>query len=351
MYGGRRPEFDPDQVLRNIGQGWNDFRRRLPKGASGLLIFGGISLVLLVWLVSGVYTVGPTDQAALRLFGQFRGLEGPGLHWYLPSPVGTRNIESVLETRTMELGFRANQRSVPGEAQMITGDLNIIDIQLVVQYRIADLSKFLFQVSDPGDIDRDPRPGRPEGRTLKDATETALRQVVGQRSIDDALTTGREEVQQATKDLLQLILNDYNTGIDVQQVVLQTVRPPDPVRDSFDDVVRARVDKESRINQARAYEQDQLPRAKGAAQQVIQAAEAFKEARVARAKGESSRFLSVLKEYKESKDVTRRRLFLEAMETILPGISIFIVDAQSSGNLLPFLPLTPVPIPGPAGGG
>ena len=345
MYGQRRPEFDPDQILRNLQQGWADFRRRMPGGTLWLLVVGGFSLLFIVWLASGFYTVGPTQQAALRLFGEFRGIEGPGLHWYPPSPIGTRNIEAVLETKTLELGFRGNERDVPVEAAMITGDLNIVDVQLSIQYRIVDLEKFLFRVSDPGDADRDPRPGRPDGRTLRDATEVAIRQVVGQRGIDDPLINDKEGAQEDTKLLLQTLLDEYDTGLEVQQVVLQRVRPPDPVRDAFDDVVRARVDKESRINQANAYEQDRLPKAQGAAQQVIQAAEAFKEARVARAKGEASRFLAVLSEYQKSQDVTRQRLYLEAMEAILPGITIFIIDQEGSGNLLPFLPLTPLTSP------
>jgi membrane protease subunit HflK len=173
----------------------------------------------------------------------------------------------------------------------------------------------------------------------------AIRQVVGQRGIDDPLINDKEGAQEDTKLLLQTLLDEYDTGLEVQQVVLQRVRPPDPVRDAFDDVVRARVDKESRINQANAYEQDRLPKAQGAAQQVIQAAEAFKEARVARAKGEASRFLAVLSEYQKSQGVTRQRLYLEAMEAILPGITIFIIDQEGSGNLLPFLPLTPLTSP------
>jgi membrane protease subunit HflK len=342
MQGDRRPELDPDQVLRNVQQGWASIRRRLPGGSGPVLILAVISVIAVLWMGTGFYTVGPTEQTALRLFGEFRGIEGPGLHWYPPSPMGSRDTEAVLETKTMELGFRANGLDVPVEAQMITGDLNIVDVQLAVQYRIVDLGKFLFQVSDPGDPDRDARQGRPDGRTLKDATESALRQVVGQRGIDAPLIDDKSGVQESTKLLLQQILDEYQTGIEVQQVVLQRVRPPDPVRDAFDDVVRARVDKESRINEANAYEQEQVPVAKGQAQQTIQAASAFKEARVAQAKGEASKFLSVLNEYNKSKDVTRRRLYLEAMEKILPGITIFIVEQDQASNLLPFLPLTPL---------
>jgi membrane protease subunit HflK len=214
-----------------------------------------------------------------------------------------------------------------------------VNVQMVVQYKIANLGKFLFRVDDPGEDLRSISLGNPEGRTLKDATESALRQVVGQRSIDDTLVERREEVQDATQELLQEILDTYNTGIQVLDVVLQTTRPPDEVRAAFDDVISARVDQQSRINEANAYEQDKLPRSKGQAQQIVQAAEAFKAERIAKATGEASRFISVLEEYKESKEVTRQRLWLEAVEEILPDVTKYILTSDSGGNLLQFLPL------------
>ena len=342
MYGERRPEFDPEQLLRNLRQTWERIGGRLPVGGIGLPLFAIFGVALLLWLATGFYTVSPSEQAALRLFGEFRGTEGPGLHWYPPAPIGTRNKEAVLLTKTIEMGFRTDPaRDVPVEALMITGDLNIVNNQLVIQYRIADLGKFLFRVGDPGDPDRDAREGRPDGRTLRDATEAVLRQVIGQRAIDDVLTVGKEAVQEDTKILLQSMMDDYDTGIEILQVQLQTVRPPDQVRDAFDDVVRARVDKESRINEANAFKEDRIPRANGAAQEVIQAAEAFKQARIARAEGEASRFTQILAEYQESKAVTRLRLYLEAMEEVLPDITKFVVDPDAGGNLLQFLPLTP----------
>lgn len=343
MYGDRRPEFDPDQLIRNLQQSWDRIRVRLPGGGGvGLIFFGGLFVILALWAASGVYTVGPSEQAAVRLFGEFRGTEGTGLHWYPPSPIGTVNVESVLETKRMELGFRSvGNLSVPVESEMITGDLNIVDVNLVVQYRIKDLGDFLFNVDDPGDPDRpDSREGVPDGRTLKDATEAALRQVVGQRSIDDPLRVAKTQVQDSTRTLLQDILDDYKTGIEILSIQLQVVEPPGVVRDAFDDVNRARVDKETRTNQALAYEQDQLPRAIGSAQQVIQAATAFKNARVARAEGEASEFLSVLAEYEKSVNVTRQRLYLEAMEEILPGITIYVIDPEAGAGVLPFLSLT-----------
>lgn len=358
MYGERRPEFDPEQILANLRQSWRRISANLPGGGgAGLLIGGGLVLIVLIWVATGFYTVQPSEQAALRLFGEFRGTEGTGLHWYPPSPIGTRNVVSVTETRRMELGFRTDpQRDVPVESEMITGDLNIVDIDLVVQYRIKNIEDFLFNVSDPGDPDRpDVTAGQPDGRTLKDATEAALRQVVGQRSIDDPLRVGRDAVQVDTQLLLQEILDDYRSGIDILNVRLQVVEPPDIVRDAFDDVNRARVDKESRINESLAYEQDQLPRARGSAQQVVQAAEAFKAARIARARGEAAEFTAILTEYNQSQEVTRQRLFLEAMEEILPGLTIFVIDTGAGTGVLPFLPLTggvpALPVPPTGGGG
>jgi membrane protease subunit HflK len=339
----QRPEVQLEEIFSGIGAGVNNVLQKLGGGGVKLVILGLLGLAILIWLGSGVYQVGPREQAALQFFGKFQNVETSGLHWYFPPPVGERTIVDVEVNRNMELGFFTTTPGVISdrneEALMITGDLNIVNVQMVVQYRIADLEKYLFRVDDPGEAIREIERGNPEGRTLKDATEAALRQVVGQRSIDDTLVTGREQVQADTRMLLQQILNDYETGIEVLNVALQTVRPPDQVRAAFDDVVNARVDMESRINEAKAFEQDQLPRAEGFAQQTIQSAEAFKAEQIARATGEASRFLSVLKEYKKSRDVTRQRLYLEAMEQILPGITIFVLN-QDDGNLLQFLPLT-----------
>jgi membrane protease subunit HflK len=287
--------------------------------------------------------VGPRERAALQFFGDFQSTEGPGLHWYFPRPVGARTIIDVDVTRNMELGFLTTTTGTVTdqavEALMITGDLNIVNVQMVIQYQISNLESYLFRVDDPGEVLRGIEQGNPEGRTLKDATEAALRQVVGQRSIDDILVVNRPAVEAETREELQKILDLYDTGIQVNTVALQTVRPPDQVRAAFDDVVNARVDRESRINEARAFEQDRIPRAEGDAAQVVQAAEAFKTERIARATGEVNRFRSVLEEYLSAPDVTRQRLYLEAMERILPGVKKFILDNDTGGELLQFLPL------------
>jgi len=324
--------IDPEKWLRDLSARFGGFRAPNIQNPTPLAL-GAVGILVLVWLATGFYTVAPSEQAALRMFGEFRGIEGPGLKWYPPPPIGTRSVEAVKVTRTMELGFRSSPpQDVPQEARMITGDLNIGDVQVVVQYRIADLEKFLFEVTDPGEQARQIAPGRVEGRTLKDSTEAALRQVVGQRAIDDVLTVQKVAVQDDTLRLLQEILDSYKSGLLILGVDLQVVRPPDPVRAAFDDVISARVDKESRINEALAYKQDRIPRARGVAEEVVQRAEGFRQSRIARARGEAARFDAVLAEYEKSKDVTRQRLYLEAMEETLPGVTKYIIESTSQGG-------------------
>ena len=371
------PELDLEQLLGRIGDALRGFRRRFggdgPKGGSGifaLLTFGILGVALIIWLASGIYQVSPGEQAVHRTFGKCCRVSGTGLNWWWPAPIGTKNIESIEEIRSMELGFRADAtvstQVLQQEGQMIAGDLNIVDVPLVVQYRISNLESFLFNVADPGEVDRtdgDIASGRPDGRTLKDATEAALRLVVGQRPIDDVLTDRKEEVQERTKDLLQEILNRYGAGIEVTAVLLQEVTAPSEVREAFQEVNRARQDKETVINQAEAYERDLIPRARGEAEKILQAAEAFKRERIARAEGEAGRFLSILREYEKSKDVTRQRIYLEAMEEILPGVRKFVVSPESKGSIIlnaggqivpvPLSPTTPaeaLSTPTPPGG-
>jgi membrane protease subunit HflK len=323
----------------------NQVGRRLGGGGVSTIFFAILGLALLLWLATGIYTVAPAEQGALRLFGKFNNTSGPGLHWFWPAPIGTKNIEAVSEIRTMELGFRTTElggkADFQTESRMITGDRNIVDVQLVVQYRINDLQSFLFEVDDPGEQSRGILEGNPEGRTLKDATEAALRLVAGQRSIDAVLTTEKDQVQADTKRLLQQLLDDYNTGLLVMEVKLQDVKAPGEVRDAFQDVVRARQEKDTLVNQAQEYQLSIIPQARGEAEQIVRAAEAFKQEKIERATGEAARFLAVLREYEKSREVTRQRLYLEAMETILPGVTKFIVSPEAGGNLLQFLPLQP----------
>lgn len=364
--GPRQPELDFEQIMARIRDFLGPIGRRLGSGGVGLLVGGVIALIVVIWLATGIYTISPGEQAALRLFGDVQGQpvnasgDDTGLHWWWPGPVGNKDVVLTSETRRMELGFRSAEgvtdAPVPVEALMISGDLNIVDVRMVVQYNISNLTDFLFRVNDPGEPARTITPGNPDGRTLKDASEAALRLVVGQRSIDDVLTRQREEVQTATKARLQDIMDSYQTGIDILNVQLQDVKAPEEVRPAFDDVLQARQERDTRINQARAFENDIIPRARGDAERIIREAEAFAQARVARAEGEAGRFESVLAEFSrsdKSKEVTRQRLYLEAMEDILPGISKIIVapDAESvlilGGGQGGFTPIPIGPSPNP----
>ena len=329
------PEVNIDQLLEKF----RDLGKRFGVGGGGifpLAVFGILGIVLLIWLASGFYTVQPAEQAVLRKFGAFDTIEGSGLHWFWPSPLGSKLIVNVQEVRRLELGVRGST-PILSESLMITGDPdedgnageapNIVDVQLLVQYDIKDVTAYVFKVVDP------------DGITIKDATETSLRQVVGSRPIDDILTDKKEDVQAETKELLQHLMDFYETGINIREVKLLNVFAPEQVKDAFDDVVRAKEDKARIINLADAYREDILPRARGDAAILTQAAFAFKQEQIAKAIGQSSRYLAVLEEYEKAPQVTRERLYLEAIEKILPETTIFIIGT-GDGNLLQFLPLT-----------
>ena len=324
-------------------------RASLPKlpGIGGGSLFGIIFLVMIViaivWAGTGFYTVGPDEQAVLRFFGKKSGTASGGLHWYYPAPIGKRDVVAVTTTRRLELGFRSGAdgftvaQSVTNESLMITKDVNIVDVQAVIQYKISNLTDFLFNVDDPGDADRGIPAGQPDGRTLRDIAESALRQVVGSRNIDDVLTTEKEQVQTEVLLIMRQLAKDYESGIDVLQVLLQNVNPPLEVQSAFEDVVRAREDKERLINLAEAYQASEIPKATGEAAKVTEAARGFKTGRIARAQGEADGFEAILEGYLLSPDVTRQRLYLEAMEEVLPGVTKFIL---SDSGVLPFLPLS-----------
>jgi membrane protease subunit HflK len=297
-----------DQILGQLRSTLASISRRLGGGGVGLAAVLIVGVIVVIWAGTGIYTVSPGEKAALRLFGaaQSPPVSETGLHWWWPSPVGKRDVVRTDLPRRLELGFRTGtevaEQTIPNEAQMISGDLNIIDVQLVVQYDIKDLNSFLFRVNDPGEDagpQRQIEAGRPDGLTLKDATEAALRLVVGQRSIAEVLAEERVALENATQDKLQEILDSYATGINILSVELQKVEAPEDVRAAFNDVLNARQDKVTAINQAQAYENQRIPEARGQAEQIIQPAEAFKRARIERAQGESDQFLSILSEYND----------------------------------------------------
>ena len=294
-------------------------------------VFPIIGIALVIWLLLGLYSVGPDEVGVVQRFGKYNRVVGSGLNYHYPFPIETVKTPKVTEVKRIEVGFRTvgkNQyRTIEQESLMLTGDENIVDAELIVQYKIKDPMDYLFNFIGPE-------------LTLREASEASLRTVVGRHNIDEALTSGKLMIQEETKELLQSILDKYETGVIVVAVQLQDVSPPKQVIDAFKDVASAKEDKNRMINEAEGYRNDIIPKARGEAQAMLRHAEGFREARIKRAEGDVAKFKAILKEYVKAKDVTRERLYLEAMEEILPGINKYIVPTGEGGNLLNLLNLT-----------
>ncbi len=296
--------------------------------AIGILPMIGIGVVL--WLLTGVYVVGPDEVGVVRTFGKHTRVAQSGLNYHLPYPIEIVRTPKVTEVKRVEIGFRSmgnNQfRTIEKESLMLTGDENIVDAELIVQYKIKNAVSYLFNFVEPE-------------LTVREAAEASLRTVIGRHKIDQALTAGKFEIQEETKELLQSILDKYETGILVVAVQLQDVSPPKQVIAAFKDVASAKEDKNRMINQAEGYRNDVIPKARGEAQAMIREAEGFKEARIKRAEGDVAKYNAMLVEYKKAKEVTRKRMYLETMEEILPNIEKYIVPESGGGNLLNLLNL------------
>ena len=302
----------------------------VPEKLLTLGIFPILGIALIFWLFTGVYTVGPDEVGVVQRFGKYDRTVQSGLNYHMPFPIETVKTPKVTEVKRIEVGFRTvgkNQyRTVERESLMLTGDENIVDAELIVQYKIKEPINYLFNFVGPE-------------LTMREAAEASLRTVVGRHNIDEALTSGKLMIQEETKELLQSILDKYETGAQVVAVQLQDVSPPKQVIDAFKDVASAKEDKNRMINEAEGYRNDIIPKARGEAQAMIREAEGFREARIARAEGDVAKFKAILKEYSKAKDVTRERLYLEAMEEILPGLEKYIVPNGEDGNLLNLLNL------------
>ncbi|KAB1441770.1 FtsH protease activity modulator HflK [Pseudodesulfovibrio senegalensis] len=325
--------------------GFDDFNEQFKKLKSFKLPGGKIVLlaVALLWLLSGIYIVEPDEVGVVKRFGAFSRITTSGPHYHIPYPVESVLTPKVTQIRRIEMGFRSmtrnrsvpfrqgQERGVPDESLMLTGDENIVSVQFIVQYLIKDAKDYLFNVKDVE-------------ATIKNAASAAMREVIGKSKIDDALTTGKQEIQASTRELMQHILDLYKSGISIVAVQMQNVHPPDQVVDAFKDVASAREDKSRFINEAQAYSNDILPKARGQAARITNAAQAYSEAKIRRSQGEASRFLAVLKEYKKAKDITRRRLYLETMESILsnPDAEKLILSDDALKKSIPYLPLDTV---------
>jgi|TARA_B100000212_G_scaffold99964_1_gene73528 membrane protease subunit HflK len=293
--------------------------------------------ILVIWLLTGIYVVGPDEVGVVRTFGEFTRVTQSGLNWKFPSPIETANTPKVTEVKRIEFGFRSlkngQYRTVEKESLMLTGDENIVDAEMIVQYKIKDPVKYLFNIVEPE-------------LTVREAAEASLRTVVGRNKIDETLTTGKFTIQEETKEQVQSILDKYESGIHIVAVQLQDVSPPKEVIGAFKDVASAKEDKNRMINQAEGYRNDVIPKARGEAEAMIRDAEGFKESRIKRAEGDATKFTTILKEYKKAKSITEKRLYLETMEKVLPGIDKIIVPDKESGNMLNLLNLNPNQIKG-----
>ena len=291
-----------------------------------------LGAALALWLFTGVYIVGPDEVGVVRTFGEYTRVAQSGLNYHLPYPIEQVNTPAVTEVKRVEIGFRTlrdgQYRTVEKESLMLTGDENIVDAEMIVQYKIKDPVKYLFRIVQPE-------------LTVREAAEASLRTVVGRNKIDETLTTGKFQIQEGTKIQLQLILDKYDSGIHVVAVQLQDVSPPKEVIGAFKDVASAKEDKNRMVNQAEGYRNDVIPKARGEAEAMIRDAEGFKQSRIKRSEGDAAKFTTILKEYRKAKSITQKRLYLETMEQVLPNIEKIIIPDKNSGNMLNLLNLNP----------
>jgi membrane protease subunit HflK len=324
----RRPS-DEEEIVRRIEESMRDTTRRARRVAARI-VPGLVLLLGLLWLASGIYTVQPGQVGVIRTFGALSSTTNPGLGYRWPWPIQQLDVVDVQAVRRIEVGFRSEggrSTRVANESLMLTGDENIVDAQIIVQYRVREPVKYLFRLRDPD-------------TAVRASTEVALRGVTGKMLIDDILTSRRSEAQQQTAEELQRLLDLYESGILVTNVQLQTVDVPDQVRDAFNEVVRAFQDRDRLQNEAQAYVADILPKARGQAQQTIREAEGYREQRIIRAQGDAARFEALLAEYSKAQAVTRERMRLETVERVLADVEKIVIDGDAGRGVLPLLNLS-----------
>ena len=334
--GRRRRRRVPPDLEELIRKGQDRFKTLMPGGFGGVKgILLGLLIIVFVWLLSGLYRVQPGENGIELMFGKYVNTTEAGLNFWAPWPVGSVMRPNVEKTNQINVGFRSlgaqgrtdTSRDVPEESLMLTGDQNIIDIDFVVQWRIKSAKDFLFNIRDPES-------------TVKLAAESSIREIVGQTPLEEVLATKRTEVETKTRDVLQRIMDDYKAGVFIAEVKMQKVDPPQKVIDAFNDVQRARQDKERQQNEAEAYRNDIVPKAKGEASRQLEQAAAYRERLIKEADGEAKRFVSVYEAYLTGKDVTLRRLYLERMQDVLGKADKVIVDKGQGGpGVVPYLPL------------
>jgi len=346
-------EDDPKDFDRALKKGQETLKKLLSGGKNGLPQYDGdfklpldfnkgtrliILIGLLFYLSTGFYTIQPEEQGVVMRLGRYDRTASPGLNYHLPAPI--ENVMKVNFTNVIkeEVGFRSRgenqmnkqqllQSSIPAESHMLTADENIVDINFEVQWRKVDAKKYLFNVRD-----------HTSENTIKNVAESAMREVIGVSNVTKVLAEERSEIEQKVRDAMQLILDNYEMGVNIERVQLLRADPPQNVIDAYRDVQNAKQDKEKAINQAYSYRNDIVPRARGEAEQFLQNAEAYKQKVVAEARGDAKRFTSVYDQYKLAKDVTKKRMYIETMEDVMSRVSKIIVD-KSAGGVVPYLAL------------
>jgi len=329
--GGQRPP-NIDEVVEKIQKLIN---KLIPGGkfGGGKPIIFGLILLIVVWAFSGLYRVLPDEQGVVLRFGKFTSTTQPGLNYHIPYPIETVLTPKVTKVNRIDIGFRSASDTgrssgigdVSEESLMLTGDENIVNIDFSVFWVIKDAGKYLFKIQSPV-------------ITVKAAAETAMREVIAKSKLQSILTEGRSKIEIETQEIAQSLLDEYESGIQLTQVQTQKADPPDEVIDAFRDVQAARADMERSKNEAEAYQNDVIPRARGEAAKILQEAEAYKKQVVAAAEGEASRFVAIYNEYAKAKQVTQERMYLETMEKVLADIDKVIID-RKAGGVVPYLPL------------
>ena len=341
-WGGQPPNFE-DMIRR----GQDGVRRMMPGGVDSPKGIALIALlVVAIWMATGFYRVDPKEAGVELVFGEVVNVTAQGLQWNWPAPIGETEKPKITEISKTNVGFvdlGGARRTEERESLMLTGDENIVDIKVVVHWRIdarpvsrqvngqevttqPGIRNYLFNIRNPE-------------KTIKDATESAIREIVGKTPFEEIRTEGRLKIEGDARVLIQRILAEYGAGIEVVRVQLLGADPPDKVLDAFRDVQAARADRDKMINEATAYQKRILERARGRADQVTRAAEAFKQERIQIAQGETSRFLALLREYEAAKDITRKRIYVSTMQDILSRMDKIIVDQAGSQGVVPYLPL------------
>jgi membrane protease subunit HflK len=338
---GRRPSSGPP----DLDELWRDFNRKLnglfgrrgggdgagAPPAGGTRGFGGgagllIGLILAVWLASGFYIVYEGQRGVVLRFGKYSETTMPGPRWHLPYPIESVEVVNLEQVRTVEVGYRNNVKSkVLKESLMLTDDENIVDVQFAVQYVLKSPTDYLFNSYRPDDA-------------VLQAAETAIREIVGKSSMDFVLYEGRAEVAARAHKLMQEILDRYGTGISISKVTMQNAQPPEQVQAAFDDAVKAGQDRERLKNEGQAYANDVVPKARGMAARLLEEAEGYRARVVAQAEGDAARFRQLVAEYNKAPQVTRERLYIEAMQQIMSNTTKVLIDQKGGGNLL-YLPL------------